>query len=101
MENNNEPIVTVAGVSSAVSAVIALLVAFGLQLTVEQTAAIMGVVAVIAPIVVALIARKFTVSLNRVAAYEEKGEAVVVAGPAASQPTGTEVAVVSNAANGL
>ena len=101
MEKNNEPIVTVAAISAAVAAIIALLVAFGINLTADQTAAIMGVVAVAAPFIVAAIARKFTVSLNRVAAYEKKETDVVIAGPAAPQVDGTEVAVVASRANGL
>lgn len=100
MNQNNEPTLTVSGISAAVAAIIALLVAFGLNLTPDQTVAIMGVVSVLAPIAVGIIARKFTVSFNRVAAYEEKNSDEVVAGPAASQADGSAV-VVKSAANGL
>lgn len=82
MDQNNEPVVTVGAISAAVAAVIALLVAFGLNLSADQTAAIMGVVAVIAPVVAALVARKFTVSLNRVVSYETKETGAVVRGRA-------------------
>lgn len=58
LNTEQEPVLTVAAVTSAVSAVLALLVAFGLVLTVAQTAAIMGVVAVVAPLVV-VYARKY------------------------------------------
>lgn len=97
MNQNNEPTLTVSGISAAVAAIIALLVAFGLNLSVEQTAAIMGVVSVLAPIAVGVIARKFTVSLNRVAAYEPKDSDAVVAGPAAVQADGTAVVVKAKA----
>lgn len=53
----NEPLWTVAGITAAASAVIALLVAFGLPVTEAQTSAVLGVVAVLAPAVVAMIAR--------------------------------------------
>ncbi len=52
-----EPLWTVAGVTAAVSALIALLTAFGLELSQEQTTAILGVVAVAAPAVVAAVGR--------------------------------------------
>lgn len=54
----NEPVITVAGVTAAVTAVIALLVSFGVDLTQDQQNAILGVVAVVAPLVV-IYARKF------------------------------------------
>lgn len=47
----NEPAITVASITAAVSAAIALLTAFGLNLSTEQTAAILGVVAVVGPLV--------------------------------------------------
>jgi hypothetical protein len=53
----NEPLWTVAGITAAVSAVIGLLTAFGLSLTETQSTAILGVVGVLAPVVVALVAR--------------------------------------------
>lgn len=54
---NREPLLSVATVTAAVSAVLALLVAFGLDVTEDQQNAILGAVAVIAPIVVGLLAR--------------------------------------------
>ncbi|WP_369069996.1 hypothetical protein [Kineococcus terrestris] len=64
-KTTSEPLVTAAGISAAVAAVIALLVAFGIDLTEEQTAAILGVVAVLAPIAVAAAARgKVTPTAN-------------------------------------
>jgi hypothetical protein len=55
---NREPLLTVAGITSVVGAVIALLAAFGLDLSSAQQVAIVGVVAVVAPVVVAVIARR-------------------------------------------
>lgn len=47
----SEPLTKVGGVTAAVTAVIALLVSFGLELSHAQVIAILGVVAVLAPIV--------------------------------------------------
>lgn len=52
-----EPLITTGTITAAVVALIALLVAFGLDLTDDQVSAILGVIAVAAPIVVALAAR--------------------------------------------
>lgn len=52
-----EPVLTSASITALVSAVIALLVAFGLKLNGDQQTAILGVVAIAAPLVVALVSR--------------------------------------------
>jgi hypothetical protein len=52
-----EPLVTAATVTALVTAVIGLVVAFGIDLSTEQQTAILGVVAVAAPLVVALFSR--------------------------------------------
>lgn len=52
-----EPLVTVASITAAAAAVIALVASFGVGLTDAQTTAIMDVVAVAAPFVVAAVAR--------------------------------------------
>lgn len=52
-----EPLFTVATITAAATAVLALLVAFGVELNDEKTAAIMSCVAVVAPLIVAGIAR--------------------------------------------
>ncbi|RGC68412.1 hypothetical protein C5N14_13580 [Micromonospora sp. MW-13] len=52
-----EPLFTVGGITAAVTAVLALLLAFGLPLSDAQQTAILGLVAVLAPLVVAAIAR--------------------------------------------
>lgn len=52
-----EPLFTAAGITAGAAALIALLIAFGLDLTQDQTVAILGVVGVGAPILVALLSR--------------------------------------------
>ena len=59
MDMDREPVVTPAVVSAAVAALLALLVAFGLPLTQDQTAAVLGLVAVAAPVVAAVVARRW------------------------------------------
>ena len=53
-----EPVVTAATVSGVITAAIALLVAFGVHLTHEQIAAVLGFFGVVDPIVLALVARR-------------------------------------------
>jgi hypothetical protein len=52
-----EPLVTAATITALVTALIGLLVAFGVDLTDDQQTAVLGVVAVVAPLVVALFTR--------------------------------------------
>lgn len=52
-----EPARVIGGAIAAVSAIVALLVAFGVDFTADQQAAILGVVATLAPLVAALIIR--------------------------------------------
>lgn len=52
-----EPVLTVASITALVSAIVALLVAFGLDLTGDQEKAILGVAAIVAPILVGLFSR--------------------------------------------
>lgn len=54
---NKEPAAIISAVTAAVTAVLALLVAFGLELTGDQQAAILGVAAVVAPLVAGLVTR--------------------------------------------
>ncbi|MGX4657115.1 hypothetical protein ACWCHM_26200 [Micromonospora sp. SCSIO 07396] len=56
-ESATEPLVTVGVVTAAVTAVLALLTAFGLPVSDEQQTAILGVVAVVAPLVVMAVGR--------------------------------------------
>lgn len=54
----SEPVVTVASITAAVAALIGVLVAFGVPLTDDQQKALLGLVAVVAPLVAAVIARR-------------------------------------------
>lgn len=53
-----EPLVTVGSITAGVTALLGLVVAFGLPISAEQQAAILGVVAVVAPLVVAVVGRR-------------------------------------------
>lgn len=59
-----QPVMKAGGVSAAVAAVITLLVSFGLPITDVQTNAILGVVAVLAPLVTAYVTRYKTDEKN-------------------------------------
>lgn len=72
-----EPVITTAGITAAATALIALIVAFGVPLTDAQTEAILGVVAVAAPLVV-IIARRWTTPRSRV--VEQRDGHEVIAG---------------------
>lgn len=88
-----EPVISTATVTSAVTAVIALLVAFGLPLTDAQQVAILGVTAVVAPLVV-IYARRWTVPSAQVVERTERqadGPDLVIAGEASELPTGTTI----------
>lgn len=89
----NEPAITVASITAGFTALLALLAAFGLPLTDEQTAAILGVVAVLAPLVVGLITRSQVTPTANVAARRLPDTGATVAGPAAAQSTGSPVTV--------
>ena len=78
----NEPLVTAATIVSAVTAVLALLVAFGVPVTQEQQVAILGVVAVLAPLIVAALARPKVTPHSNVLEYQDPTTGYVVAGPA-------------------
>ncbi len=53
-----EPLLTVAGLTALASAIIALAVAFGISLSADQTQAVLGFVAVLAPVAVGFVARR-------------------------------------------
>lgn len=57
-ESSTEPLVSVGTITAAATAVVGLLVAFGLDLTDTQRTAILGVVGVLAPVVVAVWGRR-------------------------------------------
>ena len=83
-----EPIISTASITAAATALIALAVAFGLPLTDAQTQAILGVVAVAAPLVV-ILARRWTVPAADVVELDDRG--TVKAGPASELPEGTPI----------
>lgn len=56
--SNTEPARVVGSITAGVTAVIALLVAYGFDISNEQQVAILGVVAVLAPVIAALITRE-------------------------------------------
>jgi len=88
-----EPLFTVATITAAVTAVLALLAAFGLDLTGDQRTAILGVVAVLAPLVVATIARGQVTPAGDVVAQVPSSGVGIVAGPASNETDGTPVKV--------
>lgn len=54
---NTEPVLTVAGINAAISAVLGMLTAFGLNLSAGQTSAIMAVAGIVATLALAAFAR--------------------------------------------
>lgn len=90
-----EPVLTTAGITAAVAAVIALLVAFGVELSEVQTTAILGVVAVIAPLVV-ILARQWVTPNDKVVELDDGG--MVVAGKGHDTiPEGEKIRAVHDA----
>lgn len=92
----SEPIITAAGVAALVGAGIALLTSFGVPLTVEQEKAILSIVVIVAPLVIAFVARRYAFAPANVIAYQT-GSGLVVAGDASPIPTGTPVDVDTDA----
>ena len=85
-----EPLISISSIVAAATAVIALLVAFGVPLTEDQKVAILGLVGVIAPVVVALVTRgKVTPNAAVVEGLNSSG--VVYAGEANELPTGEPI----------
>lgn len=94
IKTNGEPVVTSAVVVALVAALIGLLVAFGVNVTDEQKVAILGVVTIAAPLVLAwVVRRKVTPTQNVAAAINQQGN--TVAGPASDVTTNQPVAVVA------
>lgn len=85
----NEPLLTAGGIGAAAAAILGVLVAFGVDLTEAQQAAILGVVAVLAPVVVALVARHLVTPNGKVVELVRGDD--VVAGPANEIPDGAVV----------
>lgn len=61
----DEPLVTVATITAAVSALLTLLVVFGVPLTDAQQDALLVCAAVVAPVVVGLVARRLVSPANQ------------------------------------
>lgn len=57
LDSPSEPLLSVGSIGAGVTALITLLVAFGLPISDGQQTAILGVVAVLAPLVVSLVGR--------------------------------------------
>ena len=56
---NREPVAIIGAVTAAATAILALVVAFGLDVSPDQQAAILGVVAVLAPLTATLVTRSW------------------------------------------
>lgn len=91
MDETKEPLITVAGVTAGVTATLGLLVAFGVPITQEQQVAILAVVAVVAPMVVAVIGRRFVTANANVVEYRAVGTDAVIAGQANEIATGSVI----------
>ncbi len=83
-----EPVISTATITAAVSAVIGVLVAFGVPLSEDQKVAVLALVAVAAPLVV-ILARKYVTPNGKVVERDDAG--TVVAGEGSELPTGTIV----------
>ena len=85
-----EPLISVSSIVAAATAVVALLVAFGVPLTEDQKVAILGVVGVVAPVIVALVTRG-KVTPNAAVVEGLNGSGIVYAGEANELPTGEPI----------
>ena len=87
MNSEQKPLLTSATITGGVAAVITLAVAFGLDVTAEQTAAILGVVGIVAPFAVWRFSTdKVTANVRVVEKVTSNN--VVVAGEATELPPG-------------
>lgn len=86
-----EPLVTLASITAGATALLGLLVAFGVPLTEEQQVAVLAVVAVAAPFVVALAGRGQVTPNASVVEYVNPASGVVKAGAANELPTDTVI----------
>ena len=94
-QSSGEPLAPVAVIVAIVSALITLLVSFGVDLTSEQVGAIVAFVTVAAPVLVWVIGRRSTTpTRNVVAVVDKAGD--VVASEAAPLPNGIPVRVTTN-----
>lgn len=87
-----EPIWTIGGAMTFVAALLLLLVSYGVDITAEQQAGIMGVWAIVAPSILTILARRKVIPAENVAAAVNKnGE--LVSGPALGTLDGLPVEV--------
>ena len=85
-----EPLISISSIVAAATAIIALLVAFGVPLTEDQKVAILGLVGVLAPVIVALVTRG-KVTPNAAVVEGLNGSGIVYAGEANELPTGEPI----------
>lgn len=90
-----EPLFSIASATATAAALLGALVAFGVPLTDDQQKAVLALVAVLAPFVVALVARP-TVTPTADVAARETSAGVIIAGPASPVPNGTPVDVTES-----
>ena len=84
----SEPLLSVAGVTAAIAAGISLAVSFGFELTEDQQLSLMALTAVLAPLAVALIARKRVYSPASVDAIEQRALDTPAPGQLEHAPSG-------------
>ena len=98
MNPKNEPVTLTGLIVAAVAAIVSLVTAFGLHVSPDQAAAIIGTVTAVAAVVGFLVARTKVTPTSNVVAFTNARHAAPIAGPAAEQPNGTEVQVVDKEA---
>lgn len=89
----SQPLWTVAGLTAGASAVVGLIVSFGVQLTDEQQNAILVLVSVLAPTIVAWLGNRKVTPDNRVVAAIHKDTGRVESRDGSKLPRGTTVEV--------
>lgn len=85
----NEPVISAALITGIVGALLRLLISFGIDISSDQVEAILDMVTLVAPVVGALIARRFVTRNGAVVEREQDGH--VLAGEASELPTNTHV----------
>lgn len=85
-----EPLISISSIVAGATAIIALLVAFGVPLTEDQKVAILGLVGVLAPVIVALVTRG-KVTPNGAVVEGLNSSGIVYAGEANELPTGEPI----------
>lgn len=89
----NEPVTLTGLIIALVTVVISLVTAFGLNVSPDQAAAIIGTVSAVAALVGFVVARSRVTPTKNVVAFKPANRAQPVAGPAADQEDGTAVEV--------